>query len=108
MTLEAWLDGRTPPPPPALGARVRELLVDDLDAGADEVPRRCLDVAERVLAGLLDAPAGSRGAALDLLAADALVTYALEAASEDLECLDEVGTAALMRLSATAERGGAP
>lgn len=100
MTLGTWLDEREPAPPPALAERLRTVLADDRDAPEDEIPERCLEGAERLLAGLLDAPAASREAALDLLAADALVTYAFEAAGEDLPRLDARASTAMARIAA--------
>jgi hypothetical protein len=52
------------------------------DGGREEAARRCVSAAEAVVARLVDANATSRGSALDLLAADALATYAFELASE--------------------------
>lgn len=75
----AWLAGRTPAPPAALRARLDEALgsVDD----AAGVPAA---LAEAALARLHDALAlgDERAAAFELLAADALLTYAFEAAAE--------------------------
>jgi hypothetical protein len=42
----------------------------------------CLEAAERVLSGLFIGGEGERCEAVDLLAADALVTYALEFAAD--------------------------
>jgi hypothetical protein len=99
VTLGAWLESRTPAPPPALATRLRAVLDADREAPLDEIPERCLAGAERLLAGLLDAPAASREAALDLLAADALVTYAFEAAGEELPRLESRAMTAMSRIA---------
>ena len=102
----AWLSRRTHVPPAALQARVQGALAEArwerLDpALADDVPVVCLTAAEELLARLLaDGATGtrSRAAAIDLLTADALVTYAFEAASEDPASLPELASRALSRL----------
>ena len=87
-TLGAWLAAREHVPPTALAARLRELLGRRaLDADAREAPERLLDAGESVLARLLREAATTRESALDLLAADALVTYAFEAAADEPETL---------------------
>jgi hypothetical protein len=58
----------------------------------------CLDAAERVLARLFTDSFPKRGDALDLLAADALVTYALEYAVAVPRDFDGRATAAVRRL----------
>lgn len=100
-TLGEWLDARTPPPPQALRARLREVLGDRLGAPASEAHAWCLAAGEGLLASLLDRERASRADALDLLTADALVTYALEAAADQPETLDARTTEAMRRLSGT-------
>jgi hypothetical protein len=63
--------------PDRLRARVAALM----RAGGEEsdgTPEAFLRVAERAIHGVLDAAPGDREAALDVLAADALVTRAIE------------------------------
>lgn len=57
-------------------------LGDALDREVGDTERVCLNAAERVLSGLFADGTGSRHEAADLLAADALVTYALEFAAD--------------------------
>ncbi|MFN2563826.1 MAG: hypothetical protein ABR499_02280 [Gemmatimonadaceae bacterium] len=99
MTIAEWLATRTPAPPPALMSRVREAL----GAGADEdralATDRCLDAAERIVAGLLRDGRVGRESAPDLLTADALVTYAFEAASDDVARLTDRARDAMTRLA---------
>ncbi len=100
----AWLEERRPAPPPALAARLREALTGVSDAADESVAERCLAAGERLLAGLLARDCGSRDAALDLLAADALVTYAFEAASTEPARLEERARRAMTNLAAVAAR----
>lgn len=103
MTVDEWLAAREPAPPPALLARMRETLAD---MGHDDAAR-AHDVLLSAGASLLERMLGTgdegRGAALDLLAADALVTYAFEAAAEDATTLAPRADAALARLAALGE-----
>jgi len=74
----AWLAARRPLPPGAL----REHLVrrvHDLDA---PLPLHLATLGRELLAGVNAAPERGRALALDLLAADAFVTYAFEAQAE--------------------------
>lgn len=89
MTVGEWLDARDSGVPPALARELREVLGADVGAAAREVPERCIAAAERVIAGLLMEDRTGRGSALSLLAADALVTYAFEAAADEPDLLAE-------------------
>ncbi len=73
-----WLDARAAPPPPELRARMAEALAG---VTAETVPGALAEGALSCLRETLAAPE-ERASALDLLAADALLTYALEAAAE--------------------------
>lgn len=70
---EAWLDARIAGAPATLAERVRAFLDDDAAARSSDrlavAGRRALEAAE--------ARGSERAAALDLLAADALITLAL-------------------------------
>lgn len=78
-TLERWLAGRTERGPAALRARVLEHAAAVGDAASPA--ERIALAAERVLAIVEEHP-GDRSIALDLLAADALITLALLAEAE--------------------------
>ena len=82
MTVAEWLDRRTPEPPAVLRARVEAALRDSLARDAIHMPDVCLGAAERLIETLLRTDCTARESALDLLTADALVTYAFEAAGE--------------------------
>ena len=102
-TAAAWLDSRDPPAPSALRNRLLALLPSELSP-ATALPVQLLAAGQRVLLTLLDGDCASRSAALDLLAADALVTYAFEAAADEPESLDGHARDA-MRLIAAAGAG---
>jgi hypothetical protein len=78
VTLEAWLDQHTAAAPPALQARVSEHALATADG---PLPARLAAAGQAALARVL-AHAGDRSVALDLLAADALITLALLAQAE--------------------------
>jgi len=74
-----WLDRHTSRAPAALRARVREYAL----AAAGETRATALAAAgQNALDRVLSHP-GDRSAALDLLAADALITLALQAQAQD-------------------------
>lgn len=85
----AWLDARRPVPPPTLREHLITLVPDASENGPDQL----VDAGVALLARVLDRSEGGRELALDLLAADALVTYAFEAQAE----VDTAGLAALAR-----------
>jgi hypothetical protein len=99
VTVGEWLARRTPIPPPALRARIHAELGDALLLDAREMPDACLRAAERLLEGLLRRGGTSRESAFDLLTADALVTYAFEAASESPADLVARASAAMVRIA---------
>jgi hypothetical protein len=76
--LLTWLDSRRPEAPRVLRERLRAMANDSELPGPEQLARLGLDVLARVAAQ----PAAGRELALDLLAADALVTYAFEAQAE--------------------------
>ena len=101
MSFRRWLDSRTPPPPDALRERLEAVAYPAMTSSTPD-PGALIDAAEHLLGALLrnDAPRSAR--ALDLLAADALVTYAFEAAAEDASSLERLTSDAMRRLSAIA------
>lgn len=77
MELEAWLGRRLQEAPPELARAIRARVNGRLDDGEEGLVAAALDTLEAVAAG-----EGARGSALDLLAADAILTYAFEAAAD--------------------------
>jgi hypothetical protein len=89
--LRAWLATRSPAPPDVLPLQVPAGAGDPVD----RLVQSGLGALERALAGT-----GERGGAYDLLAADALLTYACEAAAAESD-----PEAALLRIVERAGQG---
>lgn len=87
MTVGEWIAARAPGVPPALEAQVCEALGTALQHDVARAPEACVVAASSVVTDLLDTGRTGREAALPLLAADALVTYAFEAAADDIDRL---------------------
>lgn len=68
--------------PPALLARVSAVLTSHPEWEGHPVPEALLEAAQSLLGSVLTPVEAGREVALDLLAADACVTWALEAASD--------------------------
>jgi len=77
-TLAFWLGGRRPAPPQALATRLGAIVGDE----AGSPPATLARLGAAVLGTVARAGEQGRRHALDLLAADALVTYAFEAQAE--------------------------
>jgi hypothetical protein len=105
-TPAAWLDVREPVPPPALAARLREVLGAQVDVPVGDLADVFLGKAEGLLTTLFGEGRTTRATALDLLCADALVTYAFEAACDDPDRLGARAQRAIQRISRLA--GHAP
>ena len=113
--LKAWLDSRTPAPPERLARRMETALAESADNGSGTISERLTLAAFAILSHLghdetrrPDASTpGDRisAAALDLLAADALVTYAAEAAAEDCQSFTATADAMIARLAALRVNG---
>lgn len=102
MTLDEWIC-REPAPPPTLAARLTgmtRLLPADTPAQASDA---LIVSAERLLTELFPRGCVDRSDAIDLLVADALVTYAFEAAADAPDMLEQQATSAMTRLAAFAE-----
>ncbi len=92
MLLSDWLDRHTSQAPPALAARVREFALE----ASGTTPALTLAAAGQAALEKVLSHSGDRSAALDLLAADALITLALQAqAQDDPARLEEFATALL-------------
>lgn len=107
MTVRDWLSSRTPQAPAPLLERLHELLGARADAPARDAHAVFLGVARETLAGILARRRFERDGALDLLAADALMTFAYEhaaeqgAAASDLSDLAHRGATAVAPLALT-------
>lgn len=76
----AWLDLRRPAPPAALRERIDQVVTETTPHSP--LPTYFASLGRRLLTSVAAHPAGGRELALDLLAADAFVTYAFEAQAE--------------------------
>jgi hypothetical protein len=86
MDSKQWLRSRTPPPPEGLLTRMEAALGDSYGLSLTE---EFLSAGARILEGLTANGGGiERTSAIDLLAADAFITYAIEAAAENCESFD--------------------
>ena len=74
----AWLETRRPAPPATLRKRL-EGSVQDVPL---PLPAHLAELGRQLLVRVASHPVGGRELALDLLAADAFVTYAFEAQAE--------------------------
>ena len=103
MTIRDWLSDREPSPPRALRERVEALALAVPERPGD-LAGTLVDAAETALGRLFRGGAGDRASALDLLAVDALVTYAFEAATGAPDRIPALSARAMSCLSdATAE-----
>jgi hypothetical protein len=92
MVVADWLDQHTSQAPTALRARVRQYA---LVAAGGSLPHILATAGQTALDQVLSHP-GDRSAALDLLAADALITLALLAQAEtNPDRLDEFATSVI-------------
>ena len=79
----AWLAAREPEAPPALTACVRDLFEAHPEWERLSRVDAFIEASEVLLRRVLEGGAVARANALDLLAADACVTWAFEAAADD-------------------------
>lgn len=103
-----WIATREPRPPAALVARLNRALNENPESAGAPIYSQLMTAATCILAHCTLAPApnddagdsqdsrmSDRRAALDLLAADALITYAMEYASDDCVSFDAVAGSAM-------------
>jgi hypothetical protein len=82
VTVREWVEARSKQVPSTLTARIIELLGPDAGQTANLAGAVCLAAAQRSLEQLLASGRYERDSALDLLAVDALTTFAFEHVSE--------------------------
>ncbi len=98
-----WVAAHAEQPPAALRARLDAILGGLHNGGRDPVVTALFESGRDLLASVLRAGTTQRDVALDLLTADALVTYAFEAAAEAPEALDAHAAAAMRALAAVVD-----
>jgi hypothetical protein len=87
----AWLAARRPVPPDALRAGIEAAVGNAELSPLDPLPDQLALLGRRMLGRVAGRPGGGRELAVELLAADAFITYAFEAQAER----DAAGLAAL-------------
>lgn len=95
MTVAEWLDSREPSPPSRLAERLRSVLGDRGTLAKDLSPAGLAQAGIALLRAIEERESNDRSNALDLLAADALVTYAFEAAANSTVELRETANLTL-------------
>ena len=99
MTVGEWLSARTPAPPSPLAERLHAALGARLRDDSAHAYESVLETAESLLAALIALDCAQRDRALDLLAVDALVTYAFEAAADSPATLAARATRAMAEIA---------
>jgi hypothetical protein len=102
VTVGDWLREKEPAPPARLAGRIETAIAPRRAEPAANAAEVCLEACESLLADVAGRTSQGRESALDLLAADALATYALEAAADTPATLEARALDALKRLTAIA------
>lgn len=102
--VKEWLATRSPPPPARLAGRLAAAIPPSAESLSSELSESLIAAAAAILRDTITASGDERNgaAALDLLAADALITYAVEAAAEDCRSFATRTDEMIARLSAVA------
>ncbi len=95
MTVAEWLDSREPSPPSRLAERLRSVLGDRGTLATALNPACLAQAGIALLRAIEERECNDRSDALDLLAADALVSYAFEAAANSTVELRETANLTL-------------
>ena len=106
MPLRRWLDSRVEEAPAALKARIGVLVDAHPEWEQLPVPEALIAASDLLMAGVLASPEKDRRTALDLLAADACVTYAFEAAAETPARLVGLAETSMLHMAQMIERAG--
>jgi hypothetical protein len=99
----AWIAAHAEQPPAALRARLDGVLGADAVDAESAVAPALLQAGQSLLAAILRSGSTQRDAALDLLTADALVTYAFEAAADEPALLDQRAAEAMRAIAAVVD-----
>ncbi len=103
MTVSDWLARRTPAPPAELATAIRDALKTRSITSESPSATELLETAQWLLQQVLETECETRNAALHLLTADALVTYALEVANDELHGLGDFPERAMSALAGAGE-----
>ena len=99
ISVAEWLNTRTPPAPANLVAR---MTIEISKLGLSEAavtPKALADAGASILRSLDESGCTDRANALDLLASDALFTYAFEAAAESKHEIEEASRYVLEKVT---------
>ena len=96
-----WLESRVPPPPEAL-ADILASAVGETRCAAGDVPAFLVREAQRLIATL----GAGRDSAHELLAADALITYALEWGADNAANIEDVARSVMRTIAGITDGGG--
>ena len=102
MSHTAWLTSRTPAAPVDLVECVRALFKEHPEWSALHRADAFIAASEELLRRVLGHSCAARSSALDLLAADACVTYAFEAAADEPGTIAARAEQAMRRIAAIA------
>ena len=102
----AWLETRTPESPAALVERIRDVFSEHPEYEKRDRVDAFVDAGEILLRRVLVTDTEARASALDLLAADACVTYAFEAAADEPAKLGARADAATLQIALVAGEAG--
>ena len=103
MTHSSWIASRQPEAPERIVGRATAVLRSNPAWASLPVAEALLQAGETLLASVLAERSGvARDRALDLLAADACVTWAFEAAADDPSTLGERARDAMRRIAEVA------
>jgi hypothetical protein len=98
-SLQSWIDSRVPEAPAALKRRIAQLVAEHPEWEAMPRSQAMLQASECLMQDVLAAAPKDRDAALALLAGDACVTYAFEAAADQPESFVELADRAMQRIA---------
>lgn len=110
MSVSSWLAEREPKPPAELSAAIASAVAHAEDraearkvdrSGGDSVTDQLIVAAERLLPRVVFSGCEQRSGALDLLTLDALLTYAMEASSDNRAECEETATALIDAVGTT-------
>jgi hypothetical protein len=104
MSPGEWLHERTPGAPHLLRERMAGAVADCSGSGEEKIAVLLRNSAAQLVDGILTRKDASRGSAIDLLAADALITYSCEAACDDPDNLVDVVNGSIAAMVAVYSR----
>lgn len=102
VPLDDWLTSREPEPPHQLASRIAAMTTRTSGAPSLSHADELVGAGEAAMRTVLQGGCLTRSSALELLAVDAIVTYAFEAAADEPDQLEDRAADALARIAALA------